>query len=157
MIRDLNSQQYQSLSEFRYRIRRFLRFSEGQARMRGTHPQQHQLLLVIKTVQSQKPTIGYLAERMQLAHHSTVELVDRIVRKGLAVRHRDAEDGRVVLVQLTAKGEKILSEISVANREKLQTEGRAAMRALKSLLATHPEVDVQEESQASGRQVTVAD
>lgn len=155
MTRDLNPQQYASLAEFRYRVRRFLRFSEGQTRMRGIHPQQHQLLLVIKTVQAQKPTIGYLAERMQLAHHSTVELVDRIVRKGLAVRHRDSEDGRMVLVQLTAKGEKILSEISVANREKLQVEGRAAMRALKSLLATHPEIE--QENDAGSPTPTQAD
>jgi hypothetical protein len=42
--------------------------------------QQHQLLLALKGLpRGIKPTISALAERMQLQHHNTVGLVDRLV------------------------------------------------------------------------------
>ena len=39
---------YQALAELRYRIRRFLHFSEQAARAAGLEPQHHQLLLAVK-------------------------------------------------------------------------------------------------------------
>src|SRR3954451_7590270 len=107
--RSLNIAEYRRLSEFRYQMRRFLRFSEDAARLRGLEPQQHQSLLAIKGLPAGvQPTIVNLAERMQLAHHSMVELVDRITEKGLAVRTRSTEDRRNTCVVLTPKGEKVL-------------------------------------------------
>ena len=71
------------MAELRYQIRRFLRFSENAARQAGIEPQQHQLLLAVRGLpDALKPTIGVLAERMQLQHHSTVELIDRLVERG---------------------------------------------------------------------------
>ena len=71
---------YKAMAELRYQIRRFLRFSENAARQVGIEPQQHQLLLAVRGLPDDvKPTIGVLAERMQLQHHSTVELIDRLV------------------------------------------------------------------------------
>ena len=78
-----NVTDFQALAEFRYHIRRFLHFSDEAARLRDIEPQHHQLLLAAKGfpgMPGEGPTIGYLAERLQLRHHSAVELIDRMVR-----------------------------------------------------------------------------
>jgi DNA-binding MarR family transcriptional regulator len=97
------------MAELRYQIRRFLRFSETAARQAGIEPQQHQLLLAVKGLpKNLKPTIGVLAERMQLQHHSAVELVDRLADRGFLLRLRATDDRRQVLVKLTRDGEEFL-------------------------------------------------
>ncbi|MGC1647563.1 MAG: helix-turn-helix domain-containing protein, partial [Candidatus Sulfotelmatobacter sp.] len=98
----LKTADYQALAEFRYQIRRFLRFSEDAARQAGLEPQHHQLMLAVKGASDDTgPRIAYLAERLQLQHHSTVELVDRLVQRGLIQKTRDADDQREVHVKLT--------------------------------------------------------
>src|SRR4029453_8398893 len=90
---------FKAMAELRYQIRRFLRFSENAARQAGIEPQQHQLLLAARGLTSGlKPTIGVLTERMQLQHHSTVELIDRLVERGFLFRLRSTDDKRQVLV-----------------------------------------------------------
>src|SRR5215472_13221880 len=99
---------YQVLAELRYQIRRFLRFSEQVARSAGIEPQQYQLLLAIKGLPGdRKPTIGELAERLQLQHNSTVELINRLVERNLVKRRYDESDQRHVLIRLTPHGEHI--------------------------------------------------
>ena len=83
-IDDISMAEYQALAEFRYQIRRFLRFSEQAARATGLVPQQYQLLLALKGLPNgRKATISELAERLQIKHHSTVELIDRLVKREL--------------------------------------------------------------------------
>src|SRR5487761_1614906 len=75
---------YQALADFRYGIRRFLNFSEQAARAAGIEPQQHQALLAIKGLPAARnATIGALAERLQIQHHSAVELADRLEARAL--------------------------------------------------------------------------
>ena len=90
---------YKAMAELRYQIRRFLRFSENAARQAGIEPQQHQLLLAVRGLpDALKPTIGVLAERMQLQHHSTVEL-------GAALRvHRRIGAGRLPAARRRRRG-----------------------------------------------------
>src|SRR5512135_497475 len=103
----LDHKEYQAMLELRYHIRRFLRFSENAARQAGIEPRQHQLLLAVKGLpDGMKPTVGVLAERMQLQHHSAVGLIDRLVERGWLVRLRAADDKRRVLIKLTREGEK---------------------------------------------------
>ncbi len=79
MEKTLALSDYQALAELRYQVRLFLHFSEEAARKAGLEPQQHQLMLAIKGLpKGMRPTIGTLAERMQIQHHSTVELVNRL-------------------------------------------------------------------------------
>jgi DNA-binding MarR family transcriptional regulator len=126
---------YQSLAEFRYQIRRFLRFSEEAARKAGIEPRQHQLLLAIKGLPPrERPSIGTLAERLQLQHHSTVELANRLAKGGYVRRMRDSGDRREVLLRLTAKGEKLLRELSLDHRAELRTAGPTLMAALLGML-----------------------
>lgn len=122
---------YRELAELRYQVRRFLHFSEQAAREMGLEPQQHQLMLALKGLpEAMRPTIGTLAERLQLQHHSTVELVNRLSVGGLVQRHRTGEDRRQVLLALTPKGEKILRELSVGHKAELRTRGPALVSAL---------------------------
>jgi DNA-binding MarR family transcriptional regulator len=123
---------YESLAELRYQIRRFLRFSEQAARAAGLEPRQHQMLLTLKGLpRATQPFIGELAERLQVEHHSAVELADRLVAGGYVRRIRSTEDRRVVLLSLTAKGEHVLRELSLHHKEELRRQGPALIQALK--------------------------
>ena len=126
---------FQAMAEFRYQIRRFLRFSEHAARQAGLEPQQHQLLLVVKGLPpGVNPTIGALAERMQLKHHSTVGLIDRLVDRGFLVRLRATDDRRQVLVKLTQDGEDRVRHIAMHHVDELQLTGPRFVNVLQSLL-----------------------
>lgn len=125
---------YEALAELRYQIRKFLRFSEEAARANGIEPQQHQLLLAIKGLPEEvRPTIGALAERLQLQHHSAVELVDRSAQRNLVRRVRSTADQRQVFIRLTAKGERILRDLSVHHRDILRDAGPSLVEVLNTL------------------------
>ncbi len=134
--RQVTSEGYRQLAEFRYRIRLFLHFSEEAARAKGIEPQQHQLLLAIKGLPpNDRPNISTLAQRLCLRHHSTVELVDRLEKLG-AVRRRDGdEDKREVLVEITRNGEALLRQLSVEIQQELRVTGPALADALLAVLA----------------------
>jgi len=133
--RTLTETQFLSLAEFRYQMRRFLHFSERESRAFGLQPQHYQLLVAIKGLPPSKdPTVGVLAERMQLEHHSLVELLDRASHQGLVSRKRDAGDRRRVGIHLTAKGERLVEELASRHIAELQTSGRRLMAALDPLL-----------------------
>ena len=132
---ELTMNDYQALAEFRYQIRRFLHFSEQAAREAGLEPQQHQLLLALKGLpEGRKATIRELAERLQIQHHSTVELIDRMVERDLIQRSRDDEDQRRVFIKLTPQGEEVLRKLSLLHYTELQTTGPALVRALNRLI-----------------------
>jgi DNA-binding MarR family transcriptional regulator len=132
---EITLQDVQALSEFRYNIRRFLRASEEILRANGLKPQQYLLLLAVKGLPDGVPaTISQIAERMQLQHHSTVELADRLCARALVKRKRAAEDRRQVLLELTARGDKLLKEMAVLHRDELRQTGPALVGALRKVL-----------------------
>lgn len=132
----LTDAQYRSLAEFRHQLRRFLAFSEARSREAGLEPQQHQLLLALRALAPESPSIGALAERLVLKHHSTVELVDRLEARGLVKRSRLADSRRQVALRLTARGERVLRRLSVSHRDQLRRGGRELIEALRRVL--HP-------------------
>src|ERR1700754_1125899 len=82
---------YQALANFRYALREFLEFSGSAAKSVGLTPQQHQAMLsIIGAPEGEPITIGFLAKRLLLKHHSAVELVDRLVELDLLARQSDA-------------------------------------------------------------------
>ena len=126
---------FKAMAELRYQIRKFLRFSENAARQAGIEPQQHQLLLAIRGLpDGASPTIGVLAERMQLQHHSTVELIDRLVDRNFVCRLRSTDDRRQVLVKLSHDGEEFLQKLSLHHLEELQSAGPTFVKVLNSLI-----------------------
>lgn len=133
---------YQALAEFRYQIRRILRFSEEAAYAADLEPQQHQLLLALKGLpEGRKAAVGEIAERLQIRHHSTVELIDRLVKRGLVERHRDDEDQRRVIVSLTPQGEEILHTLSRQMLTELRSTGSAFVQSMNALLASTNKVE----------------
>lgn len=130
MTSDLSLVEYRALAEFRHHIRRFLQFSADEARRHDIEPQQHQLLLAVKGLpEGRKPTIGELADRLQIQHHSAVELVNRLAEHG-AIRREHGADRREVLIRLTRRGETLLRQLSIAHRAELETAGPVLVRAL---------------------------
>jgi DNA-binding MarR family transcriptional regulator len=137
-MKDLTLDEYRALAEFRYQIRRFLGFSEEQVRAAGLEPQQHQLLLAIKGLPDRaKATIGELAARLQLKHHSTVELVNRLEKLGHVARGLSKDDRRAVIVHLTRSGANILRKLSIAHHQELEIAGPRLARALRSIARQH--------------------
>ncbi len=137
-MKDLSLDEYRALAEFRYQIRRFLGFSEQQVRAAGMEPQQHQLLLAIKGLpDGVLATIGELAERLQLKHHSTVELVNRLENLGYVLRQASRRDRRQVIVHLTHAGAAILRRLSLAHHQELEIAGPRLSKALRSIARQH--------------------
>ena len=121
MAGELTSEDYQNLLAFRTSLRRFLHWSQTQARSVGMTPAHHQLLLAVKGHRGRKgPAVGDLAGYLLLRHHSTVELVGRAEAAGLVERWSDNEDGRIARVRLTAEGERRLDRLASAHLDELQ-------------------------------------
>lgn len=114
-------EEYRALASFRKALRMFLRFSEDAAREVGVTPAQHQLLLAIKGFGGDgAPSVGDVADALQLKHHSTVELVDRAAAAGLVARLDDPDDARRHLLALRPEGERILARLSDLHRSELR-------------------------------------
>jgi len=126
---------YRGLADFRYEIRRYLNFSEQAARAAGIEPRQHQALLAVKGLPCDaKATVGWLAGRLQIEHHSAVELSHRLEARGLIRRSRSRADRREVLLQLTRHGERLLRELSLPHRRELRTAGPRLIEALRTAI-----------------------
>jgi len=131
----MTSAEFRALSEFRYQIRLFLTGSEEAARKAGLEPQQYLLMLALRGLPpGRKASIGDLAERMQLRHHSVVELADRLERRSLLRRERSRNDRREVILHLTPRGEKILTQLAKERLAELRTAAPALVRALTAVI-----------------------
>ncbi len=123
-----------TLAEFRYELRRFLYFSERVALDAGLQPQQHQLLLqVAGAPRAQAVTIAYAAEQLGLKHNSTVELVDRSQRERLLTRAGDPNDKRRAILELTAKGRRLLDLLSTEHARELKERAPKLIGTLKKV------------------------
>jgi DNA-binding MarR family transcriptional regulator len=137
MARVLSLADYRALAEFRFLIRSFLSFSERAARSAGVEPQQHQLLLACKGLPvGERPTIGTLARRLCVEHHTAVSLVDKLEAREFVERVASPADRREVLVQITAEGEELLASLSELHREQLKQIGPKLIHALSAVLAS---------------------
>jgi DNA-binding MarR family transcriptional regulator len=133
-IRALTKSDYEQLSEFRYQMRRFERFSERAAQAEGITPLQYLLLLHVKGYPEREwATIGELAERLQAQHHGIVALVSRCEANDLVERRVSERDRRQVEVHLLADGEKLLARLAELHR--------AELRSLESAF-TIPQIDL---------------
>ena len=119
--RTLTKREIEARSAFRHQLRRFERFGEDAARSQGVTFPQYLLLLHVKGTPGREwAFVGELAQKMLLEHHSVVGLVSRCEAAGLVKRKRSAEDARQVEVHLTAKGDRALNAIAVAQSGELK-------------------------------------
>ena len=131
----MTSAEFRALAEFRYQIRIFLNGSEEAARASGLEPQQYLLLLALRGLPlGSEATIRELAERMQLRHHSVVELADRLERRSLLRRERSRDDRRQVILHLTPRGEKILTRLAEQRIAELRTAAPVLVRSLTAVM-----------------------
>jgi DNA-binding MarR family transcriptional regulator len=134
-MKKLSLSDYQALAEFRYQIRRFLHFSEQAVQRSGLERGQYQLMLAIKGMpEGVRPRIRELADRMQIQHHSAVELINRLEAGGYVRRERAEEDRREVLLALTPKGERVLGELALHHHEELRSAGPSLVAALRRVM-----------------------
>lgn len=135
---------YEQLAAWRYSLRRFLRFSEEAATQAGLTPQQHQALLAVQGMPGrEEATVGELAERLQLKHHSTVELVNRLENAGLLKRSVGTEDARQVLLKVTPKGLRLLEKLTAAHRAELKRVGPELTAVLSEAVASASESETE--------------
>ena len=129
---------YQALADFRFEIRRFLNFSERLVHAAGIEPQQHQALLAIKGLPAHRvATIGVLAERLLIQHHSAVELVNRLEAKSLLRRARGLADRREVVLTLSRRGETLLKKLTHPHHAELQSARPKLLAALAAAIEPH--------------------
>jgi len=137
--RELQAGLLTAVEGFRHRIRRFLDFSQRAARAAGLAPQQHQMLLVLAGGPAgPAPHIRLLAERLFLRHNSTVELVNRLERRGLAARVARGGDRRRVAVRITPRGRRLLDRLTRHHLAELRAAGPELVRALQRVIAGSP-------------------
>lgn len=129
--------QYELLADLRHSLRRFLAFSEDAAQSVGLTPAQHQALLAIKGFPG-TISVGELAARLIVRHHSAVGLVDRLIEQGHVRRAGDTTDRRRVNLSLTPRGEALLARLSAAHRDELRRIG-PDIEALLVRLRAEPE------------------
>ena len=133
--RSLTLVEFQCLAEIRHQIRRYVHAGEVAARKLGLEPRQHQVLLAIKGLAAGvRPNVGEVAERLQIEHHSAVELLNRLAIARYVRRERESGDRREVLVALTAKGNRVLREIEDLHRWELAEGAPLLSSALRKVL-----------------------
>jgi DNA-binding MarR family transcriptional regulator len=131
----MSAAEFRALAEFRYRIRIFLIGSEEAARKAGLEPQQYALMLALRGLPvGLEPSIRELAERLQLRHHSVVELVDRLERRQLLRRERSRSDRRQVILHLTSRGERVLTRLAKQRILELRTAAPALVESLTTVI-----------------------
>jgi len=119
-LRTISKKEFETLSQFRYQLRRFLRFSENLTRSEGVTNLQYLLLLHIKGCPGRDwATVGELAEKLQAQPHGAVALVNRCEKLGLVRRQPGRKDRREVEIHLTAEGDKMVSKIARLHRDEL--------------------------------------
>ena len=126
---------YEALAEFRYLLRKFLRFSKDfLIATAGLNPEQYEALLAIRAFAAPVGlTISQLSERLQVRHHSAVNIVDRLVGRKLVTREAGKTDRRRRHVQLTAKGEKLIEELAAVHRKEIRLRSADMIKALERL------------------------
>jgi DNA-binding MarR family transcriptional regulator len=116
----LSQEDFTHLLELRTGLRRFLRWSEHQAKAAGLTPAKHQLLLAVRGHPDPAgPTVGDIADYLVLRHHSAVGLIDRAVAEGLVERNADPRNKSVVRVTLTPAGIVKLDVLSEAHLQEI--------------------------------------
>ena len=120
----LRTHDYAQLAAFRHALRGFLHFSEAAAAAEGLTSQHYQAMLILRGWPNDEPvSISDLAQQLLIKHNSAVGLVDRLVGRGLVVRHPSTVDRRKVELRLSPQGRRVLAELAAMHRGELRRIG----------------------------------
>jgi DNA-binding MarR family transcriptional regulator len=129
------SEDYEALAELRYLGRKFMRFSKDFLRANcGLNPEQYEALLAIKAFPAKNLTISQLSERLQVKHHSAINIVDRLTAKKLITRQAAEPDRRERYLELTAEGANLIEELAVVHHTELCRRSDEMIKALERIL-----------------------
>lgn len=118
----LSKRQYEALSEFRYQLRRFLRFSEMICRKQGVTPLQYQVMLHVRGFPGRDwVTVGEIAERLQAQPHGALAAILRCEANGMVYRTRSTADRRQIEIRLRPKGERCLKKLAALHHAELKS------------------------------------
>ena len=133
-MNSLRPDEFQALAELRYLGRKFLRFSKDLLQEKaGLNPEQYEALLAIKAFPGESLTISQLSERLQVKHHSAVNIVDRLVERKLIRRQAGEKDRRERHLELTEKGQKLIDELASVHYRELANRSDEMIKALHRL------------------------
>lgn len=133
-MKSLHHDEYEALADLRYLGRKFLRFSKDLLRATaGLNPEQYEALVAVKAYPSESLTISQLSERLQVKHHSAVNIVDRLVERKLLRRQAGEEDRRERRLELTDKGEQLIAELARVHYVELSKRSEEMIKALQRL------------------------
>src|SRR3954471_7810775 len=93
-------------------------------RVEGISQSQYNILRILRGARPNAVKISEIADRMITRDPDVTRLVDRLIKQGLVRRERDNEDRRVVLVEITGTGLKMLARLDAPAGE--YTEGAMA-------------------------------
>jgi DNA-binding MarR family transcriptional regulator len=131
----MSNDDIRALADFRYALRRFFSFSAEAAREAALSPQQHQALMALKAGVGRELSVGDLAERLCIRHHSAVGLVNRLASRQLVRRIRSTADRRHVHLELTPHGNAVIHRLASIHRDELKRIGPELRRLLRDLEA----------------------
>ncbi len=129
---------YVGLADFRIALRRFLAASETITAGAGVTPRQYQALLAIRARSDQGMAMKALAEELLLTHHAAVQLVNRLARADLARRKASKQDGRLALLELTAKGQALVEQLAGEHLKAMLQQEPLLTRSLQRLKKLRP-------------------
>jgi len=130
----LQPDDYAALAELRYLGRKFLRFSKDLLQQTaGLNSEQYEALLAVKAYPEKGLTISQLSERLQVKHHSAVNIVDRLAEQRLVRRERGERDRRERHVALTEKGEKLIEQLAKVHYVELAKRRDEMIKGLQRL------------------------
>lgn len=123
------------MGSFRYALRKFLRFSNDLLAAKASlTPEQYEALLALKSFASEAGMlVGQLSERLQVRHHTTVALTNKLVARNLVTKKRSATDRRQVYVQLTAAGDALLEAVASVHRKAIRVHSTELIAVLRQL------------------------
>ena len=134
--RTIDKQGLEALSDFRFRLRSFLRFTEDAARLHGITVLQYQVLLHTQGFPGREwASVSEIAERLQAQPHGVVALVSRCEEAGLVERRASTMDRRQVEVHLLPAGRKKLEALATEFSEHVSELAEVVAFARKSRLS----------------------
>ena len=133
-MNSLQPEEYEALADLRYQGRKFLRFSKDLLRAKASlNPEQYEALLAIKAFPGESLTISQLSERLQVKHHSAVNIVDRLSERRLIRRQAGERDRRERHLELTDQGEKLIEELATVHYKELAKRSEEMIKGLQRL------------------------
>ena len=127
----------QKVSSVHCSIIRFVRTRDQAMRADGLEPLQYQFLVLVgPNSNGNKPNISTLANQLGMHHHSAVELVNRLQKRGLVERRRGKSDRRHVFLHVTPLGKKLLHRLAVKEHAHAREFAPDLLKELRILLSS---------------------